>query len=186
MKTSSKTERVQLATRAKDFRGDLASLLAKYTYQPDLTGRLDKLGNAEVTQELINEIVLWKVNRYVSLPLSLLRDIGGLRRLEPNQHREAASVLTALLTHHGVDLAMASTILRFRNPAVFQIIDRHAYRAVYGQKYPLSPKCTTERKLALYFDYIDALVDLCTAKGLAFVTIDRVLYKYDQAENGKL
>lgn len=40
--------------------------------------------------------------------------------------------------------------------------------------------------MSLYFDYVDALVDLCAAKGLAFETIDRVLYKFDQAKNGKL
>ncbi len=29
------------------------------------------------------------------------------------------------------------TILRFCNPVVFQIIDRHAYRALYGEDCPL-------------------------------------------------
>ena len=78
------------------------------------------------------------------------------------------------------------TILRFRNPSVFQIVDRHAYRAVYGSEYPLSTKCAAIRKVSLYFDYVDSLVDLCAAKGLAFQTVDRVLYKFDQAKNGKL
>jgi hypothetical protein len=116
----------------------------------------------------------------------LLRQIGQLRRLKPNEHRKGESVFTALLDCHGIDLAMASTILRFRNPAVFQIVDRHAYRAIYGSEYPLSTKCATDRKVSLYFDYLDALVDLCGAKRLAFETIDRVLYKFDQAKNGKL
>lgn len=100
--------------------------------------------------------------------------------------RKAESVLTALLHCRGVDLAMASTILRFRNPAVFQIVDRHAYRAVYGCEYPLSTKSSTHRKVSLYFNYVDALVDLCATKGLAFETIDRVPYKFDKRENPKL
>lgn len=122
----------------------------------------------------------------MSLTPELLRDIGNFRRLKPNQHREGKSVLMALLECRGVDWAMASTTLRFRNPAVFQIIDRHAYRAIYGTVYPFSAKSTADRKVTLYFDYVDALVDLCAVKGLAFETIDRVLYKFDQAKNGKL
>ena len=183
---ASKNQRTESITTARAFRGDLSRYLGYYDYQPDLTGRLDQLDDIEFTQQLINEIVLWKVNRYVSLTPELLGQIGQLQRLKPNEHRKGESVLAALLECHGVDLAMASTILRFRNRAVFQIVDRHAYRAVYGTGYPLSTKCATNRKVSLYFDYVDALVDLCGAKGLAFDTIDRVLYKFDQAKNGKL
>jgi hypothetical protein len=134
----------------------------------------------------VNEIVLWKVNRYVSVTPALLRELDHIRGLKPNQHRQGRSVLTALLGCRGVDLAMASTLLRFRNPAVFQIIDRHAYRAVYGEDYPLSTKCGTDRKVALYFDYLDALVALCAAKGLEYETVDRVLYIFDRQKNGSL
>src|SRR4051812_5662172 len=120
---ASKNGRAERITTAKEFRGDLSPYLDAYTYQPSLTGRLDKLQETEFTQELVNEIVLWKVNRYVSLTPEVLRQIGQLRRLKSNEHRKGESVLTALLECHGVDLAMASTILRFRNPAVFQIVD---------------------------------------------------------------
>ena len=41
----------------------------------------------QFTQELINEMVLWKVNRYVSPTAKLLRDVGQLRCLKPKQHR---------------------------------------------------------------------------------------------------
>lgn len=181
-----KNETPVRVTTARAYRGDLSRFLDAYTHLPGLTRRLDRLEDAEFTPNLINEIVLWKVNRYVSLTPELLRQIGHLRRLKPNQHREGESVLLALLECRGVDLAMASTILRFRNPAVFQIIDRHAYRAIYGTVYPLSTKCAVDRKVKLYFDYVDALVDLCAAKGEPFETIDRVLYKFDQAKNGKL
>jgi hypothetical protein len=183
---ASKNTPPERVTTARNFRGNFSSYLEGYTYQPDLTGRLDKLGDIEFTQQLINEIVLWKVNRYVALTPELLRQIGHLRRLKSNEHRKGGSVLTALLECRGVDLAMASTILRFRNPSVFQIVDRHAYRAIYGSVYPLSTKSAVDRKVTLYFDYLDALVDLCAAKGLVFETVDRVLYKFDQGKNGKL
>ena len=85
-----------------------------------------------------------------------------------------------------MDLPMASTILRFVNPEVFQIIDRHAYRAVYEKKYPLYTSTPTEKKLSVYFDYIDELIKLCEFRAIAFTTIDRLLYIFDKKNNGKL
>lgn len=38
----------------------------KYKYQEELTPKLDEL-EADFNQEIINEIALWKVNRYVLL-----------------------------------------------------------------------------------------------------------------------
>jgi thermostable 8-oxoguanine DNA glycosylase len=83
-----------------------------------------------------------------------------------------------LLDIHGVDLAMASTILRFRNPEVFQIIDRHAYRAIYGVKYPLYSMSSNQRKIEAYFEYLDKLLELSQKKGLEFRTLDRLLYEF--------
>mgnify|MGYP006309203387 CR=1 FL=1 len=40
--------------------------IEKYQYQKELTARLDNLENTTFTQEIINEIALWKVNRYSS------------------------------------------------------------------------------------------------------------------------
>ena len=122
--------------KANDFEGDLSEFLWQYAYQPKLTAKLDDLDAVNLTPELLNEIVLWKVNRHVGLDEDLLRRIDSLRTLKPGEHEQARSVLEQLLSTHGVDLPMASTILRFRNPAVFQIIDRHAYRAVYGKVFP--------------------------------------------------
>ena len=81
---------------------------------------------------------------------------------------------------------MASTILRFRNPQASQIIDRHAYRAVYGRDYPLHSASKVQDKLAVYFDYVDALIDLCQDGNVEFETIDRLLYEFDKKKNGPL
>ena len=51
--------------KASDYSGDLNTFLAQYSYQPELTARLDNLESVAIDQSLINEIVLWKVNRYV-------------------------------------------------------------------------------------------------------------------------
>lgn len=172
--------------RASEFAGDLKDFLASYHYQPELTKRLDNLNNISFDQSLINEIVLWKVNRYVRISDGNIEQFEKLKVLKEGEHKRGEEVLKALLGINGADLPMASTILRFINPKVFQIIDRHAYRAVYGKKYPLFQATRTERKISLYFDYISDLIDLCRTKHLEFTTIDRLLYIFDKKNNGKL
>ncbi len=172
--------------KASDFSGDLNAFLAQYNYQPELTARLDNLKGATIDQSLINEIVLWKVNRYVRVNDDIAGQISELKFLKAGEHRKSKKELSTLLELNGVDLPMASTILRFVNPEVFQIIDRHAYRAVYEKRYPLYTSTPTEKKLSVYFDYIDELIKLCEFRALAFTTIDRLLYIFDKKNNGKL
>jgi hypothetical protein len=52
--------------KASEFAGDLSDFLSQYKYQPKLTKKLDDLAGVNLTPELLNEIVLWKVNRYVA------------------------------------------------------------------------------------------------------------------------
>lgn len=172
--------------KAFDFPEDLNFFLSHYKYQPELTARLDGLDIASLDQSLINDIVLWKVNRYVKVSDEIISQISKVKSLKEKEHRKSKTVLSALLQLDGVDLPMASTILRFANPQVFQIIDRHAYRAIYETKYPLYSTTSSERKISVYFDYIDELIKLCELKGLAFSTIDRLLYIFDKKKNGQL
>jgi hypothetical protein len=172
--------------RAAEFDGDLNRFLYKYKYQPDLTAKLDALETLQFTQALINEIVLWKSNKFAQLGDELLRSIENARELHRGEHRNAESLLDSLLIVHGVGLPMASTLLRFRNPSVFQIIDRHAYRAVYGSKFPIYPSMSRTKQIGIYFDYLDELITLCGQKKIKFETIDRVLYQFDKDINGEL
>jgi len=144
---------------AYDYKDDINKFLTDYNYQNKLTKYLDNLEEYNFDQSLINEIVLWKLNRYVSLNKQILTEIDALTKLRNGQHRKSEDVLEKLLDIHGVDLAMASTILRFRNPEVFQIIDRHAYRAIYGVKYPLYSMSSNQRKIEAYFEYLDKLLE---------------------------
>ncbi len=162
---------------------DLRGFLDDYKYQKNLTHRLDCV-TGEFTQGLVNEIVLWKLNRFAELTPRLLDKINSLSKLEKGQHAHARSALEDLLEERGVDLAMASTILRFRNPSVFQIIDRHAYRALYGRLLPMTT--VTAKKIDLYFRYLEDLRSLCEDKSLRFETADRVLYVFDKDRNGSL
>jgi hypothetical protein len=89
--------------KANDFKGNLAEFLKDYSYQPTLTPRLDGLSGIEFTQQLMNEIVLWKVNRFVALDSNLLRSIESVGRLNPGEHRQAESLLASLLEVDGID-----------------------------------------------------------------------------------
>lgn len=169
-----------------DYKENLNIFLQQYDYKPLLTKHLDDLDDVKFNQTLINEIVLWKLNRYVAVNQNVLDYLDKLNNLTEGQHRKGRQVLKYLIETHGVDLPMASTILRFRNPNVFQIIDRHAYRAVYGKDYPLHSTSSIHRKIEIYFDYIDRLIELCSRRNLEFKTIDRLLYVFDKQINGKL
>jgi hypothetical protein len=151
---------------ASEFNGDLSEFLSQYSYQNDLTPKLDAIAEVAFTQELVNEIVLWKVNRFVRLSEDLLRKIDAVKGLAPGEHRNAEALIDSLLRVRGVDLPMATTLLRFRNPSVFQIIDGHAYRAVYRKKFPLHTPSPPQRKIRVYFDYVDELIELCGRKAL--------------------
>lgn len=169
-----------------NYKSDIIKFLDDYRYQPKLTTHLDALNDVQFNQELLNNIVLWKLNRYVAISPELFKELDSLTSLERGAHRGCSSILIKLLNTKGADLPMASTILRFRNPGVFQIIDRHAFRAVYGRKYPLYPSSSTRRKTEVYFDYLDKLVELSKVNNLEYKTLDRLLYQFDKQLNGKL
>ena len=172
--------------KANDWNGDLSDFLKAYRYQRELTEQLDALGPQPFGQAVINEIVLWKVNRYAPLGQPAFEALNSIVGLQPGSHKSAREVIEVLLHERGVDLPMASTFLRFRNPNTFQIIDRHAYRAVTGNDYPLYSKSKTETKIELYLLYLDQLVELARTKNLEFHTLDRVLYLFDKQINGEL
>lgn len=174
------------AVSVYEYSKELSAFLDDYNYHPNLTSYLDSIEDKTIDQALLNEIVLWKLNRYVTLTETNSTSVDVLKNLEPGEHRKGRESLEGLLNTHGIDLAMASTILRFRNPKVFQIIDRHAYRAIYGEKYPLYPASRNYRKIELYWGYLDKLVELARNKNLNFKTLDRLLYEFDKQENGKL
>jgi hypothetical protein len=172
--------------KAEDHEGDLTAYLTKYKYQRKLTAYLDELGHKPFDQDIVNEIVLWKVNRYAELPEDVLEVLNEVRNTSPRSHRSATAVLATLLRQPGVDLPMASTFLRFRNRKAFQIVDRHAYRAVYGEAYPLHSSSSNEAKIDLYWDYLDRLLALAESRKVEFEVLDRVLYVFDKQANGKL
>jgi hypothetical protein len=75
-------EETEEIMKASDFSGDLNAFLAMYNYQPELTKRLDNLEVSTIDQTIINDIVLWKVNRYVRITNDVLALLPGLKLLK--------------------------------------------------------------------------------------------------------
>lgn len=176
--------------KASDYSKEkLETYLDDYTYyKPGLTDILDNFGDSAFDELTILKIILWKVHRYAELDSALLDKLNSIRELKKDEREKAEPVLKALLDTPGIDLPMASTLLRFRNPDVFQIIDQRAYRSVMPEtnKYPLYTASSIKKKVEVYFDYLKAVDDLCEQKGISFFDADRILYQFDKKENGKL
>ena len=165
---------------------DPSSLIKQYHYQPELTKKLDALNAADFDHQALLEIVLWKLNRFPRLEPRLLEGLKGVGDIKPKDHRKAATVLRKLLASPGIRLPMASTILRFLNPDVFQIIDDRAYRVLRpGEStYPSKPTngASLDRYLAnsvdIYLKYLDAIHEI-VSEHLPFNLADRILYQLD-------
>lgn len=81
--------------------------------------------------------------------------MDDLRLLKARQHANARSLLADFLGNPGVRLPIASSFLRFANPEVFQIIDRHACRATYGTSLEAAvKKLSVQKQIDLYFSYL--------------------------------
>lgn len=75
--------------KVSDYTNNLNDFLKSYSYQSVLTKKLDNLYDVTFTQLIINEIVLWKVNRYVALNNDILLEIDHLKALTTGMHRQA-------------------------------------------------------------------------------------------------
>lgn len=167
--------------------GDISYSNKDYDYQPLLTPKLDQAHTQTFTQELINEIVLWKVNRYAYINAETLELLNSdIFKKDYLDVEFTKRVLKALLNTPGVRLPMASTILRFRNPNVYQIIDQRAYRILYGlelrQTNPRNDKII-DQQIMLYLNYLEKLNSTAQEHSWQFSEMDRILYILDLKHN---
>jgi hypothetical protein len=91
-----------------------------------------------------------------------------------------------MLKTHGIRLPMASTMLRFRNPKVFQIIDARTFRVIFGDDEEKKKKydaINESDRIEIYIEYLKQLRKECEAKNIVFSDADRILYQYDIEEN---
>lgn len=156
--------------------------LEKYNYQPRLTAKLDEL-NKDFDQEIINQIVLWKVNRFAEIDNETLILINSINQDSENLNENLTTqILENLLTTNGIQLAMASTILRFKNPTIYQIIDQRVYRIIYGETMP-KYFSSIAKQISLYLKYLIDLKNVCNEKGINFALSDRIIYELDKEFN---
>ncbi len=164
---------------------DLISVSNRYVYQSKLTPVLDGISE-NFDQHAINQIVLWKVDRYFEVNERVLSMLNNCISLRNGEHRTVEQLLYKMLEIQGVDISMASTMLRFRNPEVFQIIDRRAFRVVYGKPLKLYFKSPTAKKINIYFEYLDRLNEIAVENQIDFKILDRALYQLDIEINSNI
>ena len=98
------------------------------------------------------------------------------------------NLLSRLLRTKGIQLAMASTILRFKNPSLFQIIDQRVYRLLYDEEMKLSTYPSEKNIVSqteLYFNYLEDLRKACDILSIPFDDSDRILFMADKRVNAK-
>lgn len=143
--------------------------------------------DGDFDQVIVNKIVLWKVNRYPIVHDAILQELNGIKKTDVSISPVAVkTLLLKLLSCHGIQLPMASTILRFKNPKLLQIIDQRVYRVIYGKKMKLpgSYNINNREKLAdLYLQYLKDLRSKCKELSIPFEKADRVLWMTDKRIN---
>lgn len=169
--------------------------MTDYAYQIELTWDLD-CGDQSIDQNWINQVVLWKVNRYVKIGEKTLNMLQAVKADANNpQAQPNAEVIEALLKIKGVQIAMASTILRFCNPKVYQIIDQRVFRFIYGADQSIlnvlqdtngdKRVIDVENATKQYLNYLLKLHEICPSLGIKFEDSDRLLYLADKKLNQK-
>jgi len=157
-----------------------------YNYLPQITPMLDSY-DGDFDHVILNKIVLWKINRYPLIDEDILQELNKIKKTDGSILPSALkTLLLKLLGCHGIQLPMASTILRFKNPKLFQIIDQRVFRLLYGKKMKLpgSYNITNLEKLAdIYIQYLKDLRNKCDELDVPFEKADRVLWMADKRIN---
>ena len=154
-----------------------------YKYQKELTEELDSI-QSDFNQGVLNEIVLWKVNRYAKFTDETIKLLNQIKNdsLEIDEEL-TVKVLDALLGTSGVRLAMASTILRFKNPHIYQILDQRVFRFISETGKELKESTVKEKQIEMYLDYLKRLKNICFKYKIDFESSDRILYLMDKDLN---
>ncbi len=159
----------------------------KFEYQKELTHKLDNF-KEDFDQNTLNEIVLWKVNRFASFSNDVIELINSIDPSEKKLDNEKVrNILTQMLKTKGVQLPMASTILRYRNPNLFQIIDQRVFRIIYPKETLKLSTYNSDKNIKsqidLYLKYLEDLQDVCVKLEIPFEKSDRILFMADRRIN---
>lgn len=171
------------------------SVLERFKYDDGDT-ILERISKAnkndyQENRDIINEIVLWKLNRTPYIETSIIDKIYALASIstpiEAAENPYSLNVVIGLLNSKGVQLPMASTILHFYYPDIFPIIDQRAYRELYGEEYPRYI-VKTEKLANIYMRYIRDcfLYQKTKCPEIPFSQIDKILYQIDKEKGNKV
>ena len=138
--------------------------------------------NQRENADIINEIVLWKINRQTFVKNELISDIKNLSEKVKSYNdissyeNEIEDIYNKLIGSKGVSAAMASTILKMFMPGALPIIDQRAYREIYGKDMPSKVDGNA------YFEYVKKVIEQFRKEsGIHFSDMDKVLYQRDKA-----
>lgn len=180
-----------------------SELLSLYDYplgdeQKDKIKNLGENSSIELVKPLINEIVLWKLNRMVVVNDELIKCLLKIRRITDIEdflnnkelQEELKGTMKMLMDSKGIRIAMASTILHFFNPKICPIIDKRAYFALNKKLMPENIN-NISKGPDEYLKYVEKCYEwfkLKTEKekNIKFEDIDKVLYQHDKDSRRKL
>lgn len=156
-------------------------------HQEKLKNELDSIGQRDLTYDDLYKMTLWKVQRFPDIKDSALLALNKLTYIQDlndkNDNKLAREALELLLECKGVRLPMASTYLRYRNPRVFQIIDRHVwYQVMNDDTYLYEKRKNNKEKIDDYFNYLIKLKSLCEREGVDFTKADSIYYWRDKKD----
>ncbi len=167
--------------------------LKNYSYQKILTKLLDDKTineSVKVDQSYLNEIVLWKVNRYAAFSDNIIELLNRIKSEKSKSLNEdlTKEVLSLLLKTPGVQLPMASTILRFMNPKIYQIYDQRVGRFIDLENpnsgiQSAKSEALIAKTIDFYLRYLQRLREISKEINVEFELLDRVLYIADKDEN---
>ena len=170
-------------------------ILSRFTYE-DEAGIMERIAladnaNYRENKDIINQIILWKMNRTPEIDNELIDMIYGLNDMKtPVMAVESEKVkrtVEKLLRTKGMKLPMASTVLHFYFPDVYPIIDQRAYRELYGEEYPRYVG-KIEIMVEVYMKYIADTYHYQqeNCPDIPFAKIDKVLYQLDKEKGYKV
>lgn len=129
--------------------------------------------------DIINQIVLWKINRQVELDSETIEYINSIANAtkgpaEALANKDVSWLIERLIGSKGVGLPVASAIMKQYCPHAFPIIDQRAYYVLYGERLPLNAG------VDVYLDYLGRCASIATEHKIPFEHVDEVLYQIDK------
>ena len=161
-------------------------------YAMEQAAEFELYNQKQENRDIINSIVLWKINRQVDIGTKLFIAIKNLNIVPStieSDEKDIKKIVCDLLQVKGVKIAMASTILKMFHPETFPIIDQRAYRELMGEDLPDYYGVSANRKYAeLYFQYIIEChsYNKNVCPNIKFDDIDKVLYQLDLEKGNKV